>query len=276
MQRRNLLAYQNYRYFKLTTLLLGSAIAAYVLHRPALGPYGGTWLGYTLGTVSLIIIIHLLWFGVRKRQYRGIGTLQGWLSAHVYLGISLIVLTTLHTGFQFGWNVHTLAYALTLCVIASGFYGLYAYMKFPQLISENLREDSLDSLRQKITELDDLARLNALQLPDDINLTIIKACNETQLGGNIIELLSKTRKNCPTATAVKILREQGKNLKGSQPRLHRELYAIMLRRETLVNRARRDIMLMAWMQIWLYVHVPMAVALLVSLIAHITSVFFYW
>ena len=42
-------------------------------------------------------------------------------------GLSLIVIVTLHTGFQFGWNVHTLAYGLMLLVIVSGIFGIVVY-----------------------------------------------------------------------------------------------------------------------------------------------------
>ena len=38
----------------------------------------------------------------------------------------------------------------------------------------------------------------------------------------------------------------------------------------------RDVQLKAWMDLWLYCHVPMSIALLVALTIHIVSVFFYW
>jgi len=276
MQSRNLIEYRHYRYLKLALLLVAAAIAAYVLHRPAIGSYGGTWLGYVLGIASAGIVALLLWLGIRKRSYYGSGTMQGWLSAHVYLGIALIVLATLHTGFQFGWNVHTLAYGLMLTVIASGFYGLYAYLRFPRMLTENLGDDSFDSLLQEIANLDSLAHLNALQLPDEMVDLVRLAAKETRIGGTVIEQLRSQHPDCPTSFAVKKLHELGKSLKGSQVKTHRELYALMLRREVLVARARRDVMLKARLGIWLYLHVPFSIALLTALLAHITSIFFYW
>ena len=32
----------------------------------------------------------------------------------------------------------------------------------------------------------------------------------------------------------------------------------------------------ALLEIWLYIHVPLTIALLAALIAHIVSVFYYW
>ena len=276
MQRLTILEYKRHRYLKAALLLAGLAIAAYVFHHPAIGANGGTWLGYTLGILSAAIVGLMLWFGVRKRQYRGTGVLQGWLSAHVYLGASLIVLATLHTGFQFGWNVHTLTYFLMMSVIANGFYGLYAYLRFPRMVTENLGEDNLDTLLLKIADLDELARLNALQLPDEINHIVHRASQKTHIGGNIFEQLSGSQKDCPTSAAVRKLHDLGKNLKGAQPKLHRELYSIMLRKETLVARARQDVMLKARLGVWLYLHVPLSIALVMALVAHIVSILFYW
>lgn len=272
----NLLEYRRYHYLKLALLLVVSAVTVYALHRPPLGTYGGTWLGYVLGTVSALIVGLLLWLGIRKRNYAGAGTMQGWLSAHVYLGISLIVLATLHTGFKFGWNVHTLAYLLMMSVIASGLYGLYAYLRFPRKLTENLGEDNFDGVLQEIAKLDELAYLNALQLPDDVVNLVRGAKRDTRIGGNVLEQLRKHHPNCPTTVAVRHLHELGKSMKGSQVKTHRELYMLMLRRETLVARARRDIMLKARLKIWLYAHVPLSIALLCTLLAHILSIFFYW
>lgn len=276
IRSRNFLEYNHYRYLKLALVLVAATITAYVLHRPAIGHYGGTWLGYVLGIIAAAIVLLLLWLGVRKRNYYGAGTMQGWLSAHVYLGLSLIVVATLHTGFQFGWNLHTLAYALMLGVITSGFYGIYAYFRFPHLLTVNLNNDSFKSLLLEINKLDLLARGYALQLSDEIISLTAQAAHATRIGGTVLEQLQGSMQDCPTSLAVTRLHQLGKDMKGVQMKAHRELYTLMLRRETLVARVRRDIMLRAKLRFWLYIHVPLSIALLAALIAHISAIYFYW
>src|SRR3546814_14386858 len=64
-------------------------------------------------------------------------SLKAWTSAHVYLGLGLIVIGTWHTGFQLGWNVHTLAWALMMLVILSGLYGVIVYATLPAALSNH-------------------------------------------------------------------------------------------------------------------------------------------
>ncbi len=123
---QSILSYRKSRYLWWASTVCIASIVAYWMHDPMVPPNGGTWLGYTLGGIGAVLILWLMWFGIRKRSYRSrVGSLQGWLSAHVYLGLGLITVVTLHTGFQFGWNIHTLAYVLMLLVIATGLVGVY-------------------------------------------------------------------------------------------------------------------------------------------------------
>jgi len=49
-----------------------------------------------------------------------------------------------------------------------------------------------------------------------------------------------------------------------------------VRKQELVSRARRAVKLKARLDIWLYIHVPLTIALLAALTAHTVSVFYYW
>ena len=98
MKHQSILEYANFRWFKVAVALSALAGFAYGLHEPSTKPYGGSALGYTLGTAAALLVLWLLWFGVRKRLYRStLGTVQGWLSAHVYLGTALLVIGLLWT-----------------------------------------------------------------------------------------------------------------------------------------------------------------------------------
>lgn len=277
MRHQSFLQYARLRYFKLALLISLLSAVAYVVYRPAHGAHGSTWVGYTLGTVGALLILMLLWFGVRKRRYRSnVGQVQGWLSAHVYLGTSLVVIVTLHAAFEVGWNVHTLAYALMLLVIASGMVGAYAYTRYPRLITDNLRDDTLDSLLVGITDLDRQARTAALGLPDDINAAVLRAAQQTRVGGSAWRQLAGHDPRCATAKAVTLMERASSGLPPAQQAASQSVYALLLRKSELLRRARRDISLRAWQQLWLYLHVPLSLALLAALIAHVVAVFAYW
>ena len=277
MQHQSLLAYARYRYLKVAAVVVALVIGAYIWHRPPSGPYGGTWLGYALGTISALLVLWLLYFGVRKRRYKStFGTVEGWLSAHVYLGTALLVIATLHAAFQVGWNVHTLAYVLMVVVILSGFYGVFAYLRFPPRITDTLGEETLESLLLGIADLDRAVRPLALGLPDSVNRLVLAAAQETRIGGTWRQQFRGRDRNCPTDAAVAGLQTIGKSLRGDEARVNEQVYALMARKQELVGRARRAVALKARLDLWLFIHVPLSIALLAALIAHVVSVFFYW
>src|SRR5947208_48114 len=114
------------------------------------------------------LILWLTILGLRKRAMtRGRWSLKAWTSAHVYLGLSLIVVATLHTGFQFGWNVHTLAYALMMLVILSGIYGIAAYSILPEELSVSRGEMTRPQMIDTVMKLDRQLQLAAQPLAND-------------------------------------------------------------------------------------------------------------
>lgn len=277
MRHYSVLEYANFRWLKLALALAAAAGLAYLWHDPPVQPYGGTWLGYVLGTIGAVLILWLTAYGVRKRSYRSnAGTVQGWLSAHVYLGTALVVVATLHAGFQVGWNVHTLAYVLTLLVVASGFYGVFLYLRVPRAMTENLGEETLDSIVLRIGDIDREMREQGMSLPDELFALVERSVAETRLGGNAWRLLTGRDPGCATAAAVREWPARARRLTGDAAKLDKEVFALVLRKNELLARARRDLRHKALLDLWLYVHVPLALALIAALAAHVVSVFIYW
>lgn len=304
MQRSTFLEYKKYRYFKAASLTMIISITAYLFDRSAAIGFGGTWLGYLFGILAMLIVVVLVIYGIRKRltsqfvdrrkkslpnhaaverrvrkadwwRHKG-ATLQGWLSAHVYFGGALVVLATLHTGFQFGWNLHTVSYLLLMAVIASGFYGIYAYMHFPRLMTDNMDGDTLRTLLLKIDDLDNLASEKSLQFSDEICAIVLRSRQETRIGGNFYQQIRGHQRNCPTADAVRMLKGFGKDMNDDELKSFNDLYSIMAHKEDLVARAWRDVKYRARVESWLYLHAPLSIASLAALIAHVIAIFYYW
>jgi hypothetical protein len=273
---QSFLAWRRFFWLKAATLLAVVSVALYAWHRPIPVANGGTWLGYALGTIGALLIFWLTWFGWRKRAYSRAGRVQAYLSAHVYLGLSLIVVATLHTGFQFGWNVHTLAYVLMLLVIASGVFGIIAYARYPTLMTENRRGMTTQQFLSRIATLDGEARQVALSLSDEIAQVVAQASQNTRVGGSALRQLSGRDPNCATTAALGRVQDLVSKLPPELAANGRALLVLLSQKVEFLRRLRRDIQYKALMDIWLYVHVPVTFALMAALIAHIISVFFYF
>jgi hypothetical protein len=271
------LVFRDSRYLKRAVWLVLLSIAAYVAWVPPTGHNGGTWLGYTLGTIAALLIIWLMLLGIRKRRYGpGHWSLGAWLSAHVYLGLSLLVLATLHAGFQVGWNIHTLAYVLMIIVILSGVWGVIAYARLPRLITENRLGQSFEGIGVEIIELDQQCAELASDLGDAFAAEVRRSRDESKIGGSLRRQLGGRDPNCGTTKAVATVRELAAKVPAEQRGAAQSLLEALGRKQELLRRARLDVRYKALLDIWLVLHVPLSFALLAALIAHIVSVFFYW
>jgi hypothetical protein len=240
-------------------------------------PSGGSWIGYTLGVISAGLIVWLACLGVRKRLITaGHYSLKAWVSAHVYLGLSLIVLATLHTGFQFGWNVHTLAYVLMMIVIASGALGIWAYATLPQRLHGNRGETTRKQMLESIESLDN--QLHELAQPlDRAGAAVVRlSIEDTKLGGGFWQRLTNSYGNCANKRAMARMRPLAASASPEQAEALTKIEALMQQKAEVLGLARRQMQITACLEGWLFVHVPATFALLAALTAHIVSVFTYW
>ena len=111
---------------------------------------------------------------------------------------------------------------------------------------------------------------------DEVSSLILKSCEETAIGGSIFRILSGKAVNCPSDNAFAKLRGLVSSVDQEHALNTRKLLVLTGKKCGLLGTVRRDIQLKALMDIWLRVHVPVTVALLIALTAHIISVFYYW
>ena len=269
------LRHRKFRWLKLAGALCLIAILAYALVDAQPRPNGGTWLGYTLGTLGLILIVWLSLLGVRKRTMtRGAWSLKAWTSAHVYLGLALIVIATLHTGFEFGWNVHTLAYALMILVIASGLFGVVAYAVLPAALSNNREEMTQPQMVEALAVVDRQLQSAAQPLDPQWAGQVLAALGEGAFAGGLWRRLSASANGGATQQAIAAF-NRASSEQAADPALVR-VEALLQRRAAQLARMRRHMRLKALLEVWLYVHVPATFALIAALTAHVISVFYYW
>jgi len=273
------LKYRSFLFLKLGAVLLCASIAAYALSDPPGGPSGGSWIGYVLGGLSTLLILWLMWFGVRKRSYqKSTSSLSGWLSGHVYLGLTLILLVPLHAAFQFGWNVHTFAYVSMCIVIVSGMVGVFFYVRVPSQMTKNRPGVKLDGLMIEVADLDAECRLRAESVPDEFAGIVASAIEDTRIGGGLYSQLAGRAKNCATTNAVRDMKKKlrRESLDTDERDSIIQLVQLLSLKEAKLARIRRDIRFKALLDLWLMFHVPVSFATLALVSIHIFVVFYYW
>lgn len=271
------LKYADYRWFKIASGFSALTILIYALIDVEPRHSGNSWYGYTLGTIGAILIIWLALLGWRKRNIKpGQWTLKSWVSAHVWLGLSLIIVATLHCAFQFGWNVHTLAYVLMMIVILSGAYGICVYTILPKQLSTNrgdmTQAEMLDNLRSIDRQLHDATQPLETELATRVGASL----NNDPFAGTILARLKNRYPDCPTQSAFQTVAAAARNKASGNVDDIARAAQLLSRKVTALGNIRRHLQLKAQLEIWLYFHVPLTFALLAALAAHIVSVFFYW
>jgi hypothetical protein len=263
-------------------LLFLGLTAAYVVYRWGRFPHGGSWPGIAFGILATLLIALLLWYGVRKRQYRSRrGTMEAWLQSHVYLGLLSVVVVLYHSGFRFADKVAVAALVVLSLVVITGLFGAILYTTVPRLLTDVQGDATPDELSVEIQRFNrSMARLAEGKSPTfrRIHERLAEEMRPRPLSGWRIlfrparlarggagegrpegdgwtELLRRVEKD-----EQEDLRELLVRSRQAREQLHR-----------LVAQQRYKNLL----EVWLYAHVPLSLALAVLVLAHLVAVFYY-
>lgn len=252
------------------TLLL---LLIYFLDNPIGAASGGSVLGYTYGGIATLGILYLLYYGMRKRSYfASKTTLLGVLSAHTWIGLSLLLIVPLHCAFSFGLNVHTLAYVLLCIVIFSGIWGAYLYIKLPQnLSSQRGGLKTKDLIGQLSTLESEIKKKSELLSPK----TVAEISDLKELGKlpSILECCFATRKAANYKEKFSRIQNQGDE---AEQETLLNFISLLAKRAELILQLKSEVRTHTLLRFWLFLHVPMSFAMFALVLIHIFSVFYNW
>jgi hypothetical protein len=266
------LSYRSCRWMIITFLSLIGLSVWYLLDAPFGGRNGGTVYGYTVGILCALLIVYLMWFGVRKRSYYAARTtLQGWLSAHVWIGFGLTLGVLLHSGFQLGWNVHSAAYLLMVATIVSGIWGVFNYRVMPFQTPSNRGGASLSGLIDRVeqisSELDEAKRGGSTAIEK-----LVKKLNTERIPTPFGALIFT---HAEVVLDPRLAAEALRDVPEVDLELGHRLIQLIDSRYELLHQIRREVRAQALLRLWLYLHIPLAFGTVTALIIHIFVVFYY-
>ena len=239
--------------------------------------YGGSTEGLLYGVVGTALIGVLMYLGIRRRSYSShMGTLQGWVSAHVYLGLLTLLVIPLHAGFRFGWDVHTLAFALLVIVVLSGVVGVFLYHLIPGRLTGLEAKQQADKIDPEMKRL--LSDMRAL-VKDKSEILVQLYKSE----------LAASEKRTPSGWSLLIKGQSRDLLTERSGDLAAKVSTIPLEDQAtfqvlcqlLLKKTQLEVSLLQQMQLrnalkaWLYVHVPISIAMLCAVGIHLIVVFWY-
>jgi|CXWL01.1.fsa_nt_gi hypothetical protein len=268
---------ENARWRRWTLLACVPLIASYVWYARRQFPHGGSAMGLAYGFLATFLMLVLLFFAVRKRWHRSrLGTLQGWCQSHVWLGLLVLLVILFHTGFRFEDRVAVAAFVCMAGVSASGAVGAVLYTLVPWLLTgveNNLAPAEISKQLNQTAHV--MARLASGKSPvlQRICQTLLAAARPGWLAGWRLLWRPPDRdaRSADDAVWQRLLPEVAPAEQDDLKQLlilsrqYRELELALLAQQRYRN----------LLAVWLYVHIPLSVALVILVGAHLGGVLYY-
>jgi hypothetical protein len=238
-----------------TVAALAASILLYVWYASSEpgGPRGGTTIGLLYGIAGYALMLFAGLFGARKKvPVWRIGRAQTWMRGHLWLGLLSLPLILFHGAFSFRGPLTGVLMVLMVIVIASGIFGAAIQHYVPSLLTA---EVSLETIYEEIPHIRQQLREEADELVD----AAVQVEEEHEDKVRFRELYSTRVRPFLDQPAVGLVEP----LRALAPAVFRpvldDLESICEEQRQLTRQRK----LYHFLHVWLLVHVPLSIALLV-------------
>jgi hypothetical protein len=272
-------------WFAVTVLLLVVATVLYWLYANSSpdGPSGASWQGVWFGIAGSALMLFAGLLPVRKKFPRlRVGSAQFWLKGHIWLGLLSVPLIFYHAGFHWGGLLEQILLALVLAIVASGIFGLILQHTLPRWIKSAA---PFEAIYEQVPYV--CLRLTATS--DEIVQEACKAVLSSPDGARYADDESRPLWEfycgsvrpylAPKSPRRSPLHDEGQaeavfaRVRGRLPaNLHGKLDKLLPICEERRQLAAQ-VHLHHWLHGWLFIHLPLSMALLVLTLAHILMSF---
>lgn len=267
-----------------TACLFAAATALYLWYALAWegGPRGKTGPGILFGIAGSLLMLFAGLLSARKKvpNWR-LGKAQTWLRGHIWLGLLSVPLILYHTGFRWGGTLETVLLLLLAAIVASGLFGLALQNYLPRIMkTATPHEATYEQIPSVCAALCRTADAEVLAACNSLFETSTDSNSLADEGAMLREFYRSTVRPYlgdphPRGEARLQDRHQSEaifaQVRSMTPaRLHstlEKLTAICEERRQMSDQLR----LHYWLHGWLYVHLPLSLALLVLTILHIVT-----
>ncbi len=277
----------------LTFLLTGSYLAYDWLYSGRVD--GGTVPGLIYGSLALAIMVMDALLGARRKVPAWkIGRAKTWLRAHVWVSLLLFPLVLFHSAFRIGGTMTLVLWVLFVFVMGSGIVGVVIQSTLPQIMTDHVAMETI------YDQIDHITR----QLRYDADVKILQAAGKVDFEVSVPEGVTPVKvKDVPEAPGMaelkaayaksirplfdphlkirKVLRTREditEVLDTLKPTIPAAFHPVLEGMAPLIEEKRQlevQKTLHHWMHGWLFVHVPLSLALLLLTLAHAVTALWY-
>ena len=141
----------------ISILIFGAATAVYILYALSAphGPRGGSPIGLVFGFTGFGFMIYAGLLGARKKvPVWRLGRAQAWMRGHLWLGFLALPLILFHGGFHFGGLLTSILLWLLIITVISGVFGAFLQHYLPKMMFERVPMetiyDEIDRVRDQL------------------------------------------------------------------------------------------------------------------------------